>query len=384
MGEKILFVDDEIEVLKLLNRLFVDTSYDVYLANSGQEALDTLSKVKVDLIITDLNMPEMDGYELLIQAKKLYPKMFRVILGTQSEDNRVVKAIQKNLAKLCIYKPWDDQKVMQVVNGIFEFRNNISSPELVNIINNLDGLPTLPNLFNELCEAINDEKSIDDIAEIIEKDQSIATKILHIANSAFYGVKTGSIKQAILNIGLNNIKNIVLATSVFHTNLQADMMSYFKKLWGHAYMCNIFTSLLYEKIYNEKIPVEYLSAGLLHDIGKIVLLNIFGKDYYKLLQEENASEKEKTEIGITHCQMGGYLLNWWELPHQIIESVLYHHDPLNESIISKDLLPIVHLADYYSWESVDMPTHYVLNNEVFSALNIEEDEIEHYIRSLKI
>lgn len=379
MGRSILFVDDEIHILKSLNRLFIDSDYDIYLAESGEEALDILSKHSIDLIVTDIRMPKMDGYELLLKVKKQYPRVFRMILSGYTEDELRLKAIQKNLAKLYIYKPWENEYLINMMEGVFEFHNNISSPELINIINNLERLPTLPDLYSKLCEAIHDDEDIKHIGEMIQQDQAVATQILHIANSAFYGVKTSSINQAILNIGLNNIKNIVLATSVFNEKLHNTLMGHFKKLWQHAAMCNQLTSFLYQRIFNKKIPVDYLSAGLLHDIGKIVLLHILGTDYYNILKNDCVVDVEKQELGTTHQHIGGYLLDWWELPMPIIEVALYHHEPLNNAIINKDLVSIVHMADYYSWMILDNPDQTSLDEGVLEYLGVSKEEVDQYV-----
>lgn len=379
MGKSILFVDDEIHILKSLKRLFMDLDYTIYLADSGEEALDILKNHPIDLIVTDIRMPIMDGYELLLQVKRNHPRVFRVVLSGYTEDELVVKAIQKNLAKLYIYKPWDGEYLLDVINGIFEFKDSISSPELLNIINNLEGLPTLPDLYTSLCDAIHNDEDIDYIASIIEKDQAVATQILHIANSAFYGLKTSSISQAILNIGLNNIKNIVLATSVFNVNLHESIMKHFRELWEHAALCNQLTSFLYQKVFKKKIPVDYLSTGLLHDIGKIVLLNILGVNYFEILKAENIIESEKNELGITHQHVGGYLLDWWELPMAIIEVALYHHDPMNKSIINKDIISIIHLADYYSWHIIGNSEKVALDETIYTKLGANKDILDQYV-----
>lgn len=378
MNNSILFVDDEVHIINGLKRLFHDSDYHIYIAESGEEALKILSNNKIDLIITDIRMPEMDGYELLAIIKKQYPKVFRVILSGYTEDEIALKAIQKNLAKLYVYKPWENQYLLDMVDRIFKFRSNVSSPELINIINNLEGLPTLPRLYENLCQAINRDDDIDFIASIIEKDQAIAAKILHISNSAYYGMKTGSVKQAILNLGLNSVKDIVFATTIFNKNLHSSMMNYFNQLWEHAYICNQFTLLLYEKIFGKKIPTDYLSAGLLHDIGKILLLNIFGVDYFNILKD-NCIDNEKNKLGITHQQIGGYLLDWWGFQLPIVEAIFYHHDPLNNMIINKELVAIIHLADYYSWRKLDQVPSSHLDEEVFVYLGQDQQSVEQYI-----
>lgn len=377
MNKLILFVDDEISQLESVKNLLADESYSVYIAKSNEEATEILNKTKVDLIITDIGMANMNDF--ISNIRKQYPKTFRVISSGHANESLALKAIQKNLAKLHVYKPWDGQAFIDIVNRIFEFKKTITSPELIRIINNFEGLPTLPSLYTDLCEAINNEADIEKISDLITKDQAVATKVLHVSNSAYYGMKTSSINQAIMNIGLNNIKDIVFATVIFNNNLYPSMMTHLSKLWEHAYVCNQLTLKLYEKIFNEKAAINFLSAGLLHDIGKLVLVNIFGYDYFDILVNHDSVEYEKNNLGITHQEIGGYLLDWWELPHPIVEVVLYHHDPLNDSIINKDLVAIVHLADYYSCQQVGIEPDMVLNEQVFEYLNVDKNMVETFV-----
>ncbi|MCG8485099.1 MAG: response regulator [Clostridia bacterium] len=377
MNKLILFVDDEIRELESVKNLLAEKSYGVYIAKSSEEALNILSKTKVDLIISDIGMANI--HEFIARIKKQYPKIFRVISSGQDNEGLALKAIQKNLAKLHVYKPWDGKAFIDIVNRIFEFKKTITSPELIRIINNFEVLPTLPSLYTDLCEAINNEEDIEKIAAMITKDQAVATKVLHVSNSAYYGMKTSSINQAIMNIGLNNIKDIVFATVIFNNNLYPSMMTHLNKLWEHAYTCNQLTLELYKKIFKEKVSLSSLSAGLLHDIGKLVLVNVFGYDYFDILVNHDCVEYEKDNLGITHQEIGGYLLDWWELPLPIVEVVLYHHDPLNDMIINKDLVAIVHLADYYSSQKVGIEPDNVLDEGVFEYLGVEKSIVEELI-----
>ena len=81
MLKKILFVDDEAQILKSIRRLFMDTEYEVITAESGSEALDILANNKIDLIVSDMRMPNMSGYELLREVKRRFPHIVRIILS---------------------------------------------------------------------------------------------------------------------------------------------------------------------------------------------------------------------------------------------------------------------------------------------------------------
>ena len=105
MLKRILFVDDEAQILRSITRLFMDTEYDILTAESGAEALDILEIEQVDVIVSDMKMPKMTGYELLSQVKRKFPDIVRIILSGFSDERIVFDALQKNIAKLYILKP---------------------------------------------------------------------------------------------------------------------------------------------------------------------------------------------------------------------------------------------------------------------------------------
>ena len=215
MAKRILFVDDEKQILRALRRLFVQSDYEVSFANSAKEALEILEKNEVELLITDIRMPEMDGFELLREVKANYPLTLRVALSGYTDNNKVFNALEDNLAKIYLFKPWDNRELLNIIDQLFELESLLKNKNLLNLINNVDKLPTVPNLYTELSNLVEKDANVDQISKKIEEDQSIASRVLRVANSAFYGAKTGSISQAIMYIVLINVKNIVLSNAIF-------------------------------------------------------------------------------------------------------------------------------------------------------------------------
>lgn len=387
MPKVILFVDDEVQILKSLKRLFRATEHEVYFADSGQMALDILTEHHVDLIVTDIRMPQMDGFELLKRVKEDYPLTLRVALSGFTDNKKIYTALENNLAKLYMFKPWDNNELLVTIDKIFELEDVLMNQDLLDMINNLDELPSIPFLYRELSRLVEEDASIEDISKMIEQDQSIASKILKVANSAFYGAKTGSIIQSIMYIGLINVKNIVLTNSVFDNF--GSKSKYHEVLWNHVNLTNKIVSILYHRCLNKRLPNVYASAGLLHDIGRIILLRFFSDRYKEVIKrmdtgdgsEITMSALETELIGFDHQQVGGYLLSWWEIPVPIVEAALYHHDPLNEAIINKELVQVVHLANYYSWQALE-EEHFKENLMlgVFKELNLNREFVEAEIK----
>lgn len=387
MPKKILFVDDEVQILKSLKRLFRGSGYEVFFADSGKLAIEVLEKQPVDLVISDIRMPEMDGFELLKYVKETYPLTLRVALSGFTDNRKIFTALENNLAKLYMFKPWENAELLSTIDKIFELEDILIDQDLLDMINNLDEIPSIPDLYTELSKMVEEDADIELISNKIEQDQAIASKILKVANSAFYGAKTGSINQAIMYIGLINVKNIVLTNSVF-TNF-GHQSEYQNSLWEHVNLANKIVMLLYQRCLNKRIPNIYASAGLLHDIGKVILIHFFEEIYGEIITKSSDPENEKTRsqieidlLGVDHQQIGGYLLSWWEIPVPIVEAALYHHDPMNESIINRELVQVVHLANYYSWKHLNHGfTSEHLHLEVFQELALDREAVENEIQN---
>ena len=141
----------------------------------------------------------------------------------------------------------------------------------------------------------------------------------------------------------------------------------------------------------KRAPVHASTAGLLVNIGIIFLLKQFDQKYMKLIQMakqldiESLYSLENLEIeafNVTHSMIGGYLLNWWEIPYPIVEAVIYHHDPYNENIIDKELLSIIHIAEYYSSKTIYMQSHINKVDDCFKRLGISKSQFEKKISEL--
>ena len=119
MNKSILLVDDERPILAALKRAFAGNGFDIFLAESGEEALSFLAKKVTDLVITDVRMPEMNGYQLLKEIRANYPSIIRVVLSGYSDEDLVIRIQRESLAKRYLLKPWKNQELIRTVEKIF-------------------------------------------------------------------------------------------------------------------------------------------------------------------------------------------------------------------------------------------------------------------------
>jgi HD-like signal output (HDOD) protein len=197
------------------------------------------------------------------------------------------------------------------------------------------------------------------IVSYIEKDPGYVAKMLGIVNSCLYGVSIGSVKQAVVYLGLDTVKNIILSSEIFDvfraTSINRDEI---ESIWRHSSLMSILFHKIYQKATGKQIPEEYATTGPLHDIGMLLMLQYFPVEY-KMIQEKSKKEPnrviteiEQEVIGVPHTVMGGYLLDFWNLPYYLVEGCLYHHAPLSPTVHEKQIMAITSIADTISWNSV--------------------------------
>lgn len=388
--KNILFVDDDAEVLNAFSTAFRDSDYTVICVESGVEALVVLEGLNIDIVISDLRMPDMNGIELLKRVKRNLPSAIRIILGSQTDEKMVMNCMLDNIAKAHLFKPWDEDKLKKTIRQLLDTEELMSSRELMTVINNVGRLPTLKPFYQSILNAIENDADISAIAAEIEKDPAISAKILQMANSAYYGVKTGSVHKAATYLGTQNLKNLVLTTSIMDSfTLRGAGNKIAQDIWAHASVTNKIQWLISEKVLFRKQNHTESTAGLLHNLGIVFMMKQYPNDFIALLNEAAADTsvdvlaEEKKRYGVTHAEVGGYLLQWWDLPFAMVESALYHGNPSDERVINKDLVSIVHIAQHYASKQLHSREYCLFQPEALKYLEIDEKVLEEKLAGVR-
>jgi len=390
MNKAILLVDDERQILRSFAKIFLDLPYTILVAESGKEALRIINSETVSMVISDMRMPEMDGYALLREIKQKFPNIIRIILSGYADERVILKALQNNLAKLYLFKPWDNDEMIRILEHVFQAEEDLLKMDIFHAVLGLDDLPTKLSTYNRLTELIENDADIDALAGVIEGDIAISTRVLRIVNSAFYGAKTGSVKQAITFLGLINVRNIVLTSSIYESAAtDPTTQKRLGLLSKHSTMTSRIMLIIYQEILKKKPSGDILSAGLLHDIGKLVTLNRFPDKFSLLFQNPDLMDvpwndsMEMNLFGSTHTNIGAYLLNWWSLPYTLSEASRYHHQPENPNVMNKELVSVIHLADCLAWEMNGIPTKHGISPWALHQINTDIEVLRDLISSVE-
>ena len=218
--------------------------------------------------------------------------------------------------------------------------------EMRQMVQKVTSLPTLPGAVLNITRLLDDpETTAAEVGREIEKDQVLSAKVLKLVNSGFYGFSQpiSTIQHAMVLLGFSVVKTLVLSTSVL------DMMSNsMAGLWQHSLAC-ARTCAIIARYLEEDDPEEISVTGLLHDLGKVVLeanvKEVF-EPVIELVEKEDMLfyKAEEQVMEITHATVGGWLLEQWQLPGQLVEPIMYHHD-FHPSRTHAVRTGIVHLAD---------------------------------------
>jgi HD-like signal output (HDOD) protein len=200
----------------------------------------------------------------------------------------------------------------------------------------IGSVPTLPTAATRALAIVNDPNcSIKDFAKIVETDPALATSLLKLVNSSFYGgaTKTSDIHQAIVRLGLRETQNLILAVSVRSVFrwMPKGQEAERDRLWRHCSLTGVLSRQINEKL-GLGFKGEEFSAGLSHDLGRIMLAVGYPEVFSKLAAEKTNDENhlltlEQQMLGFTHPELGAWLTAMWNLPDELTEAIQYHHEP---------------------------------------------------------
>jgi HD-like signal output (HDOD) protein len=332
--KNIVFVDDERELLDGLRaRLYKHRrDWSMKFVESGEEALAIFEKEPVDLIVSDVRMPGMDGGQLLGAVMQRWPKTMRIIISGYSDP--VQAARLTSLAHQYLAKPCEDRQVENVLERCFNLQELLAHESLRNVVGRIDKLPAMPGTYASLQQALAQPSvTAAEIGDIVNADAAIATKVLQITNSAFFRLRKPlvRIKDAVTYLGFGTVRNLVLCAEIFSQWKVAPELPGvdLQTLQQHAQ----YSAAACKALAGGTIsPDDAWLAGLLHDIGYWVLIQECPRELAKAIELSRSQglplcESELRTIGANHAQIGAYLLGLWGLPYPIVEAVALHHTP---------------------------------------------------------
>jgi HD-like signal output (HDOD) protein/CheY-like chemotaxis protein len=343
MSEKphVVFVDDEPRILDGLRRMLRRESarWDMSFAAGAAEALSVMENRRCNVVVSDFRMPGMDGGELLSRVQSLYPATARVILSGQTGEKDVLRVIA--LAHQFLTKPAARDELVQTVERLIAAQAASGGDSARRDVSMVSSLPSAPGLVIELIAALDSEEaSAESIGAIIEQDPAAAAKVLHLVNSSasMVGHVVTDVVQAIALLGTRTVRGLVLMHDVVRSLDPDEVLprEWIQRLTDHS----VHTSHLARQLAGAAPwRNEAFTAGLLHEVGQLVLASSRREDYHRVLQIKTQAEGtpdrdggepvtldavERAMLDTSHSEAGANLLALWGLPTTVVDSAAGH------------------------------------------------------------
>jgi putative nucleotidyltransferase with HDIG domain len=375
---RVLFVDDEPEILAGLQSLLrrYRNKWHAEFVAGGESAIEALSRGPFDVIVTDMRMPKVDGAQLLKYVQQNHPQMVRIVLSGHSEVEAALRAVP--VAHQFLSKPCDAKMLEETVDRACNLQALVSDDTVRAMVGQIKRLPSVPRVYQALMTVMSKpDASIGDVAAVLEQDMAMSARILQVINSAFFGLpqRVTRARDAVSYLGLNMVKSVVLMSELFAASNDQPVPKgvSLESLQRHAFL----TAAVARKLIPEKRKADdAFMAGLLHDIGKLIIATQI-PDHLRQVEERMEVPArppmyvvEEGLVGVSHAEVGAYLLGIWGLPYAIVEAVADHHHPERVATPSFDVLTAVHVANALANEQEGRGAD-LLNMDYLKALGLD-------------
>jgi len=270
----------------------------------------------------------------------------------------------------------------------------MSKITLIQLLEKIKDMPPLPQSITQVLELTKSPKSsANDLARVFERDPTLTVNMLKLANSAYYGFhrEISTISHAIVCLGFETVKSIALTSST-QEMLNDEVPAYDLEkgmLWQHSISCATCARIIAQRIKYKDCEEAYI-AGLLLDIGKIVLSRFAEDQFVQIIEKTNDNNTpyniaEQEVLGFDHPKIGGRFIKKWNLPPVLVEAVQYHHQP-EKAETNKTLVYIVHLADAISdMLGIGLGSDglmYVFEENTLDVLGLKNEDVESIMSDL--
>ena len=289
----------------------------------------------------------MAGPELLARVKRDHPNVVRLVLSGHSELEPALRAL--SISHQFLSKPCTGEVLVDVVDRACEVQSLVSSDAVRGLVGSIGDLPARPKVYSEVTKLLASETaSLAALADLVEQDIGIATKLLHMVNTAFFsnGRVIKSVRDAVQRLGTGLVRDLVLGIEVFRDQGKGLHGFSIDQMHEHSMRC----AALARRIADRAHADDAFLAGTLHEVGQLVLATTLPDAFARAVDRCRQDhvplyEAERRELGVGHSEVGAYLLGLWGMPYAVIEAVAHHHHPGRITTERCDAVTAVYVAD---------------------------------------
>lgn len=326
---RILFVDDEPRILEGLRGALRKhrNRWELLFANGAAEAMELMRAGPVDVLMSDMRMPVTDGAALLRDVQQAWPATVRIVLSGHTEMEATLRAVP--VAHRFLSKPCDLATLEETLEWIVSILDTVTDVEIREALGRLGAVPSPPELSTELAAELDVEATSSlGVVAVLERDPAAAAKVLQVVNSGFFGGRRSLVRldQAVSYLGNDMIRRVAVMTRP-DTAPASGQIGLPSHITSHSIA---LARAAREVATGWADPDEAFLAGLMHDVGILVLAACLPERYARLETELRRNPRplhvaEEELWGVTHAELAGYLLGLWNLPRNVVEAVGTHH-----------------------------------------------------------
>lgn len=328
----IFVVDHEQQHLEQFRQVFAEWPHLVYYCTSIAEAKAILQGVLADIMICNLHLPDFAETDFLRYVQAKCPHAIRMVFGGETERVVLMKLVADGKAHRYFSIPWEKNGIADALVNDLLIRSRVRVRKCWRFLQGGKGVPPLPDVVRELERVLADpDYDLDDVVRVLAKDPVVSARLLKVVNSAAFAKvrEINDLHHAVTYLGVSATRKIILficATKYFHYPRRYHRLAF--KIINHSLQCGNLAGMVAEDILPGQERVA-ATAGLLHDIGKLVLLSFLGESRYAAIDLPssfyfNDNDFEEQTFGVCHQELGSSLMLWWNLPFVMVEAAANH------------------------------------------------------------
>jgi HD-like signal output (HDOD) protein len=348
------FLDEQLEMLRSVESMTgAAGTWECYFMASAEQVLEGMTQAPFDVLVANMRLPGTNGAALLQQVGQMHPKTLRFILGDVADQELIMNCIGGT--HQFIAGPCKPPALLSVIQRSLALDAWLSTDALRKIATQLRRLPSLPSTYFEVLKQVESPNAtVQNIGEVISRDPAVTARLLQVVNSAAFALheKVTDPVDAVSLLGVEMVKSLVLCLQVFSQNDDARRAGLsLDQLWDHsASVAKTAREIMLLQTRDARYANDAFTAGLLHDVGRIVIASNLPDQYASVVAKAREThrlmhEEEVSQLGVSHAQVGAYLLGVWGMPAPLVEAVALHHVPTQAFTREFSLLTAVHVAD---------------------------------------
>lgn len=357
--------------------------WEVVFTQDRTTAMESMTAVPAAAMLVGAQIPPTQVVELVNDIARGFPNTQRFVLFDLADKQFLKHCV--GLPPQCLPKESGPEIVEEVLQRAFQLEAWMANEPVKKLVSLMRKSPSMPSLYNKILHELQSPSAgLEDVGLLIRSDPALCAKMLQLVNSAFFGLprQITSAFEAVMFLGMERVKSLLLYTHfvcLFDTGACPTFS--IDRLWHHSMETAGFARwIAQEESGNNKLADEAFTAGLLHDIGKLMLAANMADKYNHVLgvaaqKGLTIGEAEREVFEATHAEVGACLLGVWGLPLSLLEAIAWHHTPEQGSKMAFSALTAVHVANAFAHEKAAASGEKAasqLNAKYLAALGLDQ------------